>query len=78
MKPLIEQIQDLVDDDVKAEILLNQVDLLITQEKQDVVLAELVDDEVKAEILLNQCDVLINQENQDAVLAEILLNQMGV
>lgn len=78
MKPLIEQIQDLVDDDVKAEILLSQADLIINQENQNKMIAELADDEVKAEILLNQCNVLINQENQDAVLAEILLNQMGV
>lgn len=78
MKSLIEHIQDLVDDDVKAEILLAQADLIINQENQNKMIAELADDEVKAEILLNQCNVLINQENQDAVLAEILLNQMGV
>lgn len=48
MKPLIEQIEELVDDEVKAEILLNQCNLLINQENQDAVLAE---------ILLNQMGV---------------------
>lgn len=48
MKPLTEQIKELVDDDVKAEILLAQADLLINQENQDAVLAE---------ILLNQMGV---------------------
>ena len=48
MKPLIEQIIELADDDVKAEILLNQADLIINQENQDAVLAE---------ILLNQMGV---------------------
>jgi len=48
MKPLIEQIIELADDEVKAEILLNQADLIINQENQDAVLAE---------ILLNQMGV---------------------
>ena len=48
MKPLIEHIKELVDDEVKAEILLNQCNLLINQENQAAALAE---------ILLNQMGV---------------------
>lgn len=58
------QERDISGEEIQAQILLNQADIIAKQQEQD---------EVLAEMLLQQT---VKQQEQDEVLAAILLNQM--